>query len=114
MVQSEFYLKESEAQSHEGDQTEFKDVSQVLYELDFSAAMHKQPTQVVFNGHQRSLIDAPLATLPGERMRLYLFDAPEGSSMRTLAIAIYGPEASFERAVREATPLLDSIEFHAR
>ena len=74
IVQSEFYLKESEAQAHEGDQTEFKDVAQVLYELDFDAAMHKQPTQVVFNGHQRSLIDAPLATLPGERMRLYVLN----------------------------------------
>ena len=30
----------------------------------------------------------------GERMRLYLFDAPEGSSMRILAIAIIAPESA--------------------
>ena len=46
-------------------------------------------------------------------MRLYLFDAPGGSSMRTLAIAIVAPESSFERAVEAAVPVVDSVEFHA-
>jgi hypothetical protein len=45
----------------------------------------------------------------GERMRLYLFDAPEGLSMRTLAIAVVVPESQFDRAA----PALDSVEFHA-
>jgi hypothetical protein len=45
----------------------------------------------------------------GARMRLYLFDAPEGSSMRTLAIAVVVPESEFERAASA----LDSVEFHA-
>jgi hypothetical protein len=49
----------------------------------------------------------------GEVMRLYLFDAPEGSSMRVLAIAIVAPAASFERAVQAAAPVVDSVEFHA-
>ena len=49
----------------------------------------------------------------GEWMRLYLFDAPEGSSMRILAIAIVAPESSFERAVEAAAPVVDSLEFHA-
>jgi len=47
----------------------------------------------------------------GNRMRLYLFDAPEGSSIRILAIAIVVPESRFERAV-EGAPAL-SVEFHA-
>ncbi len=75
IVQSEFYLKEAEAQTHEGDQTEFKEAGKVLYEVDYDAAMHKQPLVVAFNGHQRSLIDTPLATLPGERVRFYVLNA---------------------------------------
>jgi len=47
----------------------------------------------------------------GERMRLYLFDVPEGSSLRILAIAIVAPESSFERAVEAAAPVVDSVEF---
>ncbi len=48
----------------------------------------------------------------GERMRLYLFDVPDGSSMRILAVAIVAPEQRFERAVAEAAPVVASIEFH--
>ena len=48
----------------------------------------------------------------GDRMRLYLFDVPEGLSMRTLAVAIIGPVARFERVVEAAWPVVDSIEFH--
>ena len=43
-------------------------------------------------------------------MRLYLFDAPEESSIRLLAIAISVPESRFERAVEWAAPI---VEFHA-
>ncbi|HEU4759613.1 MAG TPA: hypothetical protein VFT91_06480 [Dehalococcoidia bacterium] len=49
----------------------------------------------------------------GDWMRLYLFDAPEGSPMRILAIAIVAPESRFERAVEAAAPVVDSVEFHA-
>lgn len=49
----------------------------------------------------------------GDRMRLYLIDAPEGSSMRVLAIAIVIPESSFARAVAPAASMVESIEFHA-
>jgi hypothetical protein len=49
----------------------------------------------------------------GDRMRLYLFDVPEGSNVRILAIAIVAPEARFERAVEAAAPVLESLEFHA-
>jgi hypothetical protein len=50
----------------------------------------------------------------GERMRLYLIDMPEESSMRTIAIAIAAPESRFERAVEAAAPVVESIEFHPR
>lgn len=49
----------------------------------------------------------------GERMRLYLFDMPEGSSMRTMAIAIIAPESSFDRAFEAAAPVFESAEFQA-
>jgi hypothetical protein len=50
----------------------------------------------------------------GERMRLYLFDVPEGSSIRLLAIAIVAPESRFESLVEAAAPVVDSVEFQAR
>ena len=50
----------------------------------------------------------------GKRMRLYLLDLPEGLSPRTLAIAISAPEPDFERVMKAAEPIVDSIEFHAR
>lgn len=50
----------------------------------------------------------------GERMRLYLFDVPKGSSIRVLAIAIIAPESRFESVVEAAAPVVDSVEFHVR
>ena len=50
----------------------------------------------------------------GERMRLYLFDAPKGSSMRVLAIAIIAPNSRFESVVEAAAPVVHSVEFHRR
>ena len=49
----------------------------------------------------------------GDWMRLYLFDVPDGSSARILAIAIIAPQSRFEKAVEAAAPVVDSIEFHA-
>ncbi len=74
LVQSEFYLKESETPAHEGDQTQFTEAGKPLYDIDFDAAMRKQPLLVVFNGHQRSLIDSPLAAEVGDRVRFYLLN----------------------------------------
>jgi len=51
-----------------------------------------------------------IGLIPGYRVRLYLFDAPEGASMRILAIAIDVPESRFERAVEGPVPV---VEFHA-
>jgi hypothetical protein len=45
------------------------------------------------------------------RMRLYLVDAPEGSSIRILAIAVQAPEARFTQVLEAAAPVIDSIEF---
>jgi hypothetical protein len=55
-----------------------------------------------------------LALGEGSRIRLYLVDLPEGSSMRVLAIAIVASEARFERAAELAAPVVDSIEFPLR
>jgi hypothetical protein len=49
---------------------------------------------------------------PGKRLRLFLVDVPEGMSMRTLAITVMAPVARFDDAVVDATPIIDSIEFH--
>lgn len=51
-------------------------------------------------------------TATGELVRLYLFDAPEESSMQILAIAIVAPESSFDRAVEAAAPVVASLDFH--
>ena len=48
----------------------------------------------------------------GSRIRLYLLDAPEGSSYGILAIAIKAPVVRFDSVVEEAMPILESIEFH--
>lgn len=47
----------------------------------------------------------------GSRMRLYVYDAPDGSSLRILAIAIVVPESRWERAVGATTPAV-LVEFH--
>lgn len=49
---------------------------------------------------------------PGTRLRLFLVDVPEGMSMRTLAITVMAPVARFDDVVADATPIIDSIEFH--
>ena len=48
----------------------------------------------------------------GSRIRLYLLDAPEGSSLGILAIAVAAPESRFDDVVADATPIIESIEFH--
>lgn len=53
-------------------------------------------------------LEGSVSVAPGERMRLYLFDAPEGASMRTLAVGFALPEARFDRASQP----IRSVEFH--
>ena len=45
------------------------------------------------------------------RMRLYLIDYP-GESAQVLTIAVIAPETDFERVLEEATPIVESLEFH--
>jgi Tol biopolymer transport system component len=63
-------------------------------------------TTLVSNGTARGV-----AT--GESMRLYLFNTPEGSSTRILAVAIVAPPSRFDTALKAATPIVDSVEFRA-
>lgn len=49
----------------------------------------------------------------GSRTRLYILAAPDGSSIRTLAIAINAPERDFQHVMEAAAPIVDSFEFHA-
>lgn len=69
----------------------------------------------VFDQDASALVHDGLITgvATGEWMRLYLFDVPEGLSMRILAIAIVAPQSRFERAVEAAAPVVNSVEFHA-
>jgi len=46
-------------------------------------------------------------------MLLYLFDAPDGSSMRILALAIVVDGSQFEHALVASRAIPSSIEFHA-
>ena len=58
-------------------------------------------------------LGAPVVAVvePGTRMRVYLFDLPEGAAARTLAIMLVAREADFDVAVEAAKPILDSFEF---
>ena len=48
-----------------------------------------------------------------DRARLYLIDLPAGSQARVLGIVIITDEDSFEGVMAVATPIVNSIEFHA-
>ncbi len=61
VVQSEFYLKE-------------KPNEMGMYDLDYDAAMNKQPSIVAFNGHQNAMMDNPLKVEKGDRVRLYMLN----------------------------------------
>ncbi|MGE0638979.1 MAG: multicopper oxidase domain-containing protein [Thermoanaerobaculia bacterium] len=81
VVQSEFYLRQSDSAGVPQDQTQLETPPTPLYELDFDAALRKDPSIVAFNGHQRSLIDAPLQANAGERIRLYVLNVgPSGTA----------------------------------
>lgn len=48
---------------------------------------------------------------PGDRMRLYLLNLPEGSSARTLAVTFDAPEGAFDTVLEYVEPILESFEF---
>ncbi len=65
LVQSELYLKK---------------MPNGLYDIDMGAALHKQPTFVVFNGKPFQYLKAPLDAKPGEWVRLYVLNVgPDGT-----------------------------------
>jgi nitrite reductase (NO-forming) len=85
VVQSEFYLKPGGPNG--------------LYELDYDAALHKQPSHVVFNGHVKALTDHPLMAKVGERVRLYFQNVGPNDQSSTHVIG-----AIFDRVWYEGNP----------
>ena len=85
VVQSEFYLKPGGANG--------------LYELDYEAALRKQPSHVVFNGHVKALSDHPLMAKVGERVRLYFHNVGPNDQASTHVIG-----AIFDRVWYEGNP----------
>ena len=66
IVQSEYYLQKG---------------ANSLYEYDFEAAQNRNPSHVVFNGHQTILHDQPLKANAGERVRFHVSNnGPSGTS----------------------------------
>ena len=53
-----------------------------------------------------------LCSRPGQRLRLFLVDLPEGMSVKTLAITVKAPKDRFKAYLAEATPIIESIQFH--
>jgi nitrite reductase (NO-forming) len=84
VVQSEFYLKPGE---------------NGLYELDYEAALRKQPSHVLFNGHAAALTDRPLTSKVGERVRLYFHNVGPNDQASTHVIG-----AIFDRVWYEGNP----------
>ena len=85
VVQSEFYLKPGGPNG--------------LYELDYDAALRKQPSHVVFNGHVKALSDHPLMAKVGERVRLYFHNVGPNDQSSTHVIG-----AIFDRVWYEGNP----------
>ena len=85
VVQSEFYLKPGGPNG--------------LYELDYDAALRKQPSHVVFNGHVTALTDHPLMAKVGERIRLYFHNVGPNDQASTHVIG-----AIFDRVWYEGNP----------
>jgi nitrite reductase (NO-forming) len=85
VVQSEFYLKPG--------------VQGGLYELDYEAALRKQPSHVLFNGHAAALSEHPLMARVGERVRLYFHNVGPNDQASTHVIG-----AIFDRVWYEGNP----------
>lgn len=85
VVQSEFYLKPGGENG--------------LYELDYDAALRKQPSHVLFNGHAAALTEHPLLAKVGERVRLYFHNAGPNDQASTHVIG-----AIFDRVWFEGNP----------
>lgn len=79
--------------------------------MDVRSVVGANPRCESLSGDEQLSPQEGVALATGVPLRLYLFDAPEGSSMRVLALAINVPERRFERAAVEwAGPI---VQFHA-
>lgn len=87
VVQSEFYLKPAEDESG-------------LYVFDFEAAVNKQPSHVLFNGHAMALNDAPLQAKEGERVRLYFHNVGPNDQASTHVIGAIFDRVWYEGNLR--------------
>ena len=85
VVQSEFYLKPGAEAGR--------------YELDYDAALRKQPSHVLFNGHAGALTEQPLVARVGERVRLYFLNVGPNDQASTHVIG-----AIFDRVWYEGNP----------
>src|SRR5262245_13782970 len=85
VVQSEFYLKPGGPNG--------------LYELDYDAALRKQPSHVLFNGHTAALTANPLTARVGERVRIYFHNVGPNDQASTHVIG-----AIFDRVWFEGNP----------
>lgn len=85
VVQSEFYLKPGGPNG--------------LYEIDYDAALRKQPSHVLFNGHAAALTEHPLMAKVGERVRLYFHNVGPNDQASTHVIG-----AIFDRVWYEGNP----------
>ncbi|MDZ7691980.1 MAG: multicopper oxidase domain-containing protein [Balneolaceae bacterium] len=66
IVQSEYYLRKGPGE---------------LFQYDYEAAQNRNPSHVVFNGHQTILHDQPLEANAGERVRFHVSNnGPSGTS----------------------------------
>lgn len=85
VIQSEFYLKPGGENG--------------LYDLDYDAALRKQPSHVLFNGHSAALTERPLTAKVGERVRLYFHNVGPNDQSSTHVIG-----AIFDRVWYEGNP----------
>jgi nitrite reductase (NO-forming) len=67
VVQSEFYTKPDPAKR--------KIDGKALHVLDNDRLRNKSPTYTVFNGRYNGMVDVPLQSKPGERVRLFVLNA---------------------------------------
>ncbi|MFH5831943.1 multicopper oxidase domain-containing protein [Halalkalibaculum sp. DA3122] len=75
IVQSEYYLKKGSGE---------------LFVYDFEGAQNRNPSHVVFNGHQTILHDQPLKANAGDRVRLHFSNnGPSGTSSFHVIGAIF-------------------------
>ena len=68
-------------------------------DVDYDAALKKQPSHVLFNGHVSALTDQPLIAKVGERVRLYFHNVGPNDQSSAHVIG-----AIFDRVWYEGTP----------